>query len=216
VRLGARFGRLCITAVIGLSITVACGESSSAERTNDYFGGGSSEGEVFDSVSAMSESSDMVVAATVADVVFSEYQFPGIDEPFAVAEIVLDVETVLGHRDDSGPEPGANRQLSVYWSLNGVSTATEDLKTLAEFLPDSKSWWFLRSEEGLDGGYRVINTAGVIEESGEQLIPVFYRGSAREMLLGSEGSAGENRRFIEDLLSQSAEDFDDMLHQSAP
>jgi hypothetical protein len=195
--------------------TVACGDSSSVERTNDYFGGGASEGEVFDSVGAMSKSSDMVVAATVAEVALSEYQFPGIDEPFAVAEIVLDVETVLGHRDNSGPEPDGNRQVSVFWSLNGVSTATEDLKTLAEFLPDSKSWWFLRSEEGLDGGYRVINTAGVIEESDEQLIPVFYKGSAREMLVGGEGSAGENRRFIEDLLTQSAADFDDVLHESA-
>jgi hypothetical protein len=196
----------------------SCGQSvghSPKAPEVDYVVSGITEAEYFDDLTSLSRASDLAIEATVASIELSDLTFPGIDEPFAVAEITLRVTSVFG-QSGVGPVAAAGGDTRVFWSLNGVSTAERDLQELAAVLPTAESWWFLRSRPGLGGEYRVVSTVSVLEETADGWIrPSLYRGSAQLVRIGASIPPTEHGRFLEDVVRLTVDGLRAALRNSS-
>jgi len=216
VRTGLLIGALTVSACGSNNETQSVSggvTTNSVQEATDYYPAGGTEAEYYNDPLALRDASDIAVEAVVSEVRLSKYTFEGIDEPFAVAEIVLKVSETY-RESGAGPSVSEDGHLSVYWSLNGVSTADQDLKDFTAVLPTTTSWWFLRSRPGLDGGYRVINTAAILESSPDGSVqPSLYRGTADAVRRGAPVEGSDHESLISSVGEMNSEDLRAVLRR---
>jgi len=201
--------KILLATVLASILLTGCTSAS------DYFGDGMIEAEIFDSVATMARASDLVVAATVSDVVVSDYTEEWGIEIQHFAEIVLDVSRTFGQRKSFGAPVDDRVSFLTYLGAEDIDHTLEHLR---EALPGGETRWFLRSVETDDREfYILVNSAGAVTPSqdGSYMTAAFYQRSSELAHAGRLEEVESHRALLAEITKMRPADVDSNLKDAA-